>query len=121
MVRCIPLGQWEKAHALSNFKVKCGEYFYKIQSSEKKEEICDTQFLVIVIGLARQLVVYLIYDSRLSTKKSVSCPAGAHNWGQSGGRNLFFPPFFLFGRKILSIFFFFFSKMKKRVSSRTFF
>ena len=45
VVRCIPLGQWEKAHALSNFLVKCGEYFYKIQSSEKKEEIFDTSSL----------------------------------------------------------------------------
>ena len=30
-------------------------------------------------------------------KKSVSCPAGDRNCGQSGGRNFFFFPFLLFG------------------------
>ena len=60
----------------------------------------------------------------VNKKKSVSCPADGLNYGQSGGRNSFFFPFFfpLVGKHcpFLGIFFFF-AKMKKKVPSRPFF
>ena len=43
----------------------------------------------------------------VNKKKSVSCPAGGRNCGQTGGRNFFFffPFYFLLCKEILSFFF----------------
>ena len=60
---------------------------------------------------------------RLSIKK-ISCPAGSHNFGQSGGRNFFFFSLFSFCWYENIVQFwkknFFFAKMKKKVFSRTY-
>ena len=79
----------------------------------------DVQGLHIISRITTR--IYQIISVRLSTKMSVSFPAGGRNCGQVGGRNFFFFPFFFLGRKIWSIFFFFFfffAKMKKKVPSR---
>ena len=62
----------------------------------------------------------------VNNKKSVSCPAGGRNYGQSGGRNLFiFSIFVVVDRKTLSIFgkriFFCKYVTTKKVPSRPFF